>query len=83
MSHNTLRGHYDGNQIILDEPFQLEPNVALLITVLSDEDVREEREDFATFSLQGLRYAYADDEPEYSFDMIKEPNASYQIFMIT
>lgn len=78
MSHNTLRGHYDGKQIILDEPFQLKPNATLLITVLSDEDVREEREDFATLSLQGLRYAYKDDEPEYSFDMIKEPNALYE-----
>ena len=34
METKTLRAHFDGSQILLDEPFELEPNVELIITVL-------------------------------------------------
>ncbi len=67
METKTLRAHFDGNQILLDEPFELEPNVELIITVLPKPS-DEEREDWAQLSLESLARAYGDDEPEYSLD---------------
>jgi hypothetical protein len=77
MEAKTLRAHFDGEQIRLDEPFELEPNVKLLITVLP-ESSDEEREDWARLSLESLERAYGDDEPEYSLDLIKEANPEYE-----
>lgn len=77
METKTLRAHFDGNQILLDEPFELEPNVELIITVLPKAS-DEEREDWAQLSLESLARAYGDDEPEYSLDLIKEANPEYE-----
>jgi hypothetical protein len=77
METRTLRAHFDGNQILLDEPFELEPNTELLIIVLPKASV-EEREDWARLSLESLARAYGDDEPEYSLDLIKEANPEYE-----
>lgn len=76
MESVTLRAHFDGNQILLDEPFELAPNTELIVTVVpraSD----EEREDWTRLALASLARAYGDDEPEYSRDQIKEANAEY------
>ena len=77
METRTLRAHFDGNQILIDEPFELEPNTELLITVLPKAS-DEEREDWARLSLENLARAYSDDEPEYSLDLIKEANPEYE-----
>ena len=72
----TLRAHFDGKQILLDEPFELEPNTELIVTVVpsaSDED----RDAWTRFALSSLARAYGDDEPEYSRDQIKEANPEY------
>jgi hypothetical protein len=72
----TLRAHFDGEQIRLDEPFTLEPNMELIVTVVpraSD----EEREAWTRLALESLARAYGDNEPEYSREQIKEPNAEY------
>jgi hypothetical protein len=72
----TLRAHFDGERIRLDEPFELEPNTELIVTVVpraSD----EEREDWTRLALESLARAYGDDEPEYSRDQIKEANTEY------
>ncbi|MEK6286298.1 MAG: hypothetical protein AABO57_11195 [Acidobacteriota bacterium] len=72
----TLRAHFDGKLIVLDEPFELEPNTELIVTVVpraSD----EEREAWSWLALESLARAYGDDEPEYSRDQIKEANAEY------
>jgi hypothetical protein len=72
----TLRDHFDGEQILLDEPFKLEPNTELIVTVVpraSD----EEREAWTRLALESLARAYGDDEPEYSRDQIKEANAEF------
>jgi hypothetical protein len=37
-----------------------------------------EREDWALLSQQALENAYAEDEPDYSLDAIKEPNPEYE-----
>jgi len=77
METKTLRAHFDGSQILLDEPYELEPNVELIITVLPKSS-QEEREDWTRLSLQSLARAYSDDEPEYSLDLIKEANPAYE-----
>lgn len=72
----TLRAHFNGTQVVLDEPFSLEPNVKLLVTVLpSEADV--ESDDWLRLSAQGLDTAYGNDEPEYSLADLKEANPEY------
>jgi hypothetical protein len=73
----TLRAHFDGERILLDEPFELEPDAKLIITVLPKSG-GEEREDWARLALESLERAYGDDEPEYSLDSIKEVNPEYE-----
>ena len=73
----TLRAHFDGNQILLDEPFELEPNMELLVTFLPNSLV-DERSAWTQLSLESLARAYSDDEPEYSLDLIKEANPDYE-----
>jgi hypothetical protein len=77
METKTLRAHFDGRQILLDEPCELEPNVELIITVLPKPS-DEERKDWTPFSMESLARAYDDDEPEYSLDLIKEANPAYE-----
>jgi hypothetical protein len=72
METKTLRAHFDGSQILLNEPFELEPNTELIVMVGPTLD--EEGEDWTRLSLQSLARAYSDDEPEYSLDVIKEAN---------
>jgi hypothetical protein len=73
----TLRAHFDDKQILLDEPFELEPDAQLIVTVLP-KSLGEEREDWARLALVGLERVYGDDEPEYSLDLIKEANPEYE-----
>jgi hypothetical protein len=72
----TLGAHFDGKQIRLDEPFELEPNTELIVTVVPHAS-DEEREAWTRLALENLGRAYGDDEPEYSRDRIKEANAEY------
>ncbi len=72
----TLRAHFNGTQVVLDEPFSLEPNVKLLVTVLPSE-ADAERDDWLRFSAKSLETAYGDDEPEYSTAHLKEANSEY------
>ena len=66
----TLRAHYDGEHIVLDEPFDIPANAPLAVTVLapdSSEHGREwERASWAALSARSLARAYGDDEPEYT-----------------
>ncbi len=77
MQSVALRAHFDGQQILLDEPYPLEPNTRLIVTVLSDQISHDERQGWYQLSQQGLENAYAEEEVEYSLDMIKEQNPDY------
>jgi len=77
MGNRILRAHFDGDQILLDEPFELEPNTELLVTILPKTS-DDESEDWARLSLESLTRAYSDNEPEYSLDAIKEANPEYE-----
>ena len=83
MNTVTMSAHFDGEKIQLDEPYTLEPNTALVVTILpspihSGDAEEEERQDWLRLSLHGLAAAYGDDEPEYTIDMVKELNPDYQ-----
>lgn len=72
----TLRAHFDGEHILLDELFELEPDAKIIVTVFP-KDIDAEREAWSRLSQQRLETAYADDESEYSLGMIKEANPEY------
>ena len=72
----TLRAHFDGKRILLDEPFDLQPNTSLLVTIM--QFPVGEQEEWHNVSSQGLTYAYSEDEPEYSLNLVKEPNPDYE-----
>ena len=85
MPVTTLSAHFDGKQIIIDEPFKLKPNTKLLVTVLpeikSDQErneTLEENDTWSQVSLQSLEAAYSKNEIEYSLNLIKEPNPKYE-----
>lgn len=40
----ALKAHYDGRQIVLDEPFEIPPHSSLLITLLPANDESESEE---------------------------------------
>jgi hypothetical protein len=60
----TLKAHYDGQAILLDEPYSLPANARLLITLVEPEPDTD-RAVWAGLSLSGLARAYGDDEPDY------------------
>ena len=72
----VLRAHFDGEKILLDEPYELKPNMEILVTVLPAEN--GEREDWTHLSLASLSRAFDEDEPEYSLESIKEANPEYE-----
>lgn len=74
MNTISIPAHFDGKHILLDEPYSLEPNARLLVTVLPEQD--EEREDWLRLSEQPLAEAYSDDEPEYPLSSIRKKSES-------
>ncbi len=70
----TLKAHFDGEHIVLDEPFELPQNAKLAITVLAPEtELQEsERKSWAQVGAEGLARAYGNSEPEYSAADLKK-----------
>ncbi len=66
----SLRAHYDGEHIRLDEPFDLPPDVPLLVTVLGDE-TDDDRAAWSRAGRGALARAFGDDEPEYTPEDIR------------
>ncbi len=63
-----LKAHFDGERIVLDEPFEFSVNARLAVTVLPsiESDSDAERDAWSTLGIANLSRAYGDDEPEYS-----------------
>ncbi len=74
----ALPAHFDGERICLDEKYDLKPNTKLIVTVLTEEEYDEDREAWGYIADNSLENAYGDDDPDYSANMIKEPNPSYE-----
>ena len=62
----SLKAHYDGKTIHLDEPFDLPEGAQLIVTVLEAAQSDSERAGWIDLSKRGLARAYGDSEPEYS-----------------
>lgn len=79
MEPKTFSAHFDGEQIRLDEPYELETNARLLVTVLPQmEGKNGEQGDWLRLSRNSLSNAYGSDEVEYSLTLIREPNPEYE-----
>ena len=65
----ALKAHYDGEHIVLDEPFELPRHSSLIVTLLQDPD--NERTEWEALGLESLARAYGSNEPEYTLDDIK------------
>jgi hypothetical protein len=63
MARLTVHAHYDGKQILLDQPMELPVGGRLLVTVLDESD---EESDYHTLASAGLAAAYGTSEPDYS-----------------
>jgi len=68
----TLPAHFDGEQIRLDEPYVLEPDTKLLVTVLPKHPAEDEQDAWSPLATAGLAAAYGSDEPEYSLEAAQE-----------
>lgn len=65
----SLPAHFDGERIVLDEPYELPPNVPLVVTVLPVDD--PERRAWHEAGARALARAYGDDEPDYTLDDLR------------
>jgi hypothetical protein len=72
----SIPAHFDGQQILLDEPCDLELNAKLIVTILPNHG--SEHESWLHLSADRLQHAYGDNEEEYSLDLIKDPNPDYE-----
>jgi hypothetical protein len=75
MSAIALKAHYDGKQICLDEPFELQPDSKLIVTVVSGDSLEDERQTWLAASQAGLARGYGADEPDYSHCIGKMPSS--------
>jgi hypothetical protein len=68
-----LKAHFDGEHIVLDEPFEIPANSRLVVTVLSESKPQhdDERSNWASLSAESLARAYGNAEPEYTLADIK------------
>lgn len=76
----TLRAHFDGQHIVLDEPSDLPTDTPLVVLAVQQNDLAldAERREWVAFSLKNLARAYGPNEPEYDASMCKELNPDYQ-----
>ena len=66
MYYQTLKAHFDGKQVVLDEPFAFDTGTPLLVLVAKEETLEEERSAWFKMSAAGRARAYGPDEPGYS-----------------
>ena len=64
----TLKAHFDGQRILLDEPFDLPANSSLMVTVLlpsaTNENIQSDN-----IAMRRLAEAYSANEPDYSLSL--------------
>ena len=62
----SIPAHFDGEQILLDEPVELERNARLIVTVLPKDN--DERESWLRLSAAQLNAAYDGAGDDYPLD---------------
>lgn len=68
-------GNFNENGELTIDMLPVLRNQKVRLLILLEED---ERKDWHHISAAGLPTAYGDNEPEYTLDMLKEPNVGYQ-----
>jgi len=69
MLSRSLKAHFDGVTVQLDEPCDLPPDTPLVVTVLNPGEALEaDRAEWFNLAKQSLARAYGEDEPEYTDD---------------
>lgn len=64
-------------KLIIPDPLPIR-NKQVRVVLLIEENEEEEREIWLQASIERLKQAYGEDEPEYTSDMIIEPNPQYK-----
>jgi hypothetical protein len=72
MNAVTLKAHFDGKMICLDDPYPLEPNTPLLVTIVAGDLAAAERQAWLAASQAPLGRAYGPNEPDYSDSVLRE-----------
>ncbi len=67
----------DATHLELSEPVDSPAGRKLVVSVVEADESFEERRQGLAASEAGLQGAYSDSEPDYSVDLIKEPNPEY------
>jgi len=86
MSYVAIPAHFDGLQIRLDKPVNMEPGTKLIITILPKppENYKNHaslmESDWTQLAMAGLENAYGENEPEYSLDLIVEANSVIEYY---
>jgi hypothetical protein len=73
MSVITLKAHYDGKQVCLDEPIDLAPNTPMLVNVVRSDAQGDDRAEWFALAKAAFARAYGDDELDYSHCIGKMP----------
>jgi hypothetical protein len=68
----TLPAHFDGERICLDEPFDLETDAKLIVTILPKQESDNEHEAWLLLSGQRLEDAYGENEPEWGAEVYQK-----------
>lgn len=76
MASLTLRAHFNGNHVVLDEPAELKPDTKLLVTVLPEE-VNGRSSEWFRMAEGSFDSAFGDDEPEYGVEDLVKVNPEY------
>ena len=66
MASISIKAHYDGATIRLDEPFDLPEGAQLIVTMLEPVEPETDRAEWIDLSKRALARTYGDSEPEYS-----------------
>jgi hypothetical protein len=68
MTAISLKAHFDGTSIQLDEPYDLPRDAPLLVTVLASAPAESPLPGWSDLGANSLARAYGSDEPEYSVE---------------
>jgi hypothetical protein len=68
----------DATHLELFRPIQIPPHSRIVVAVLASEDILDEREAWFRFAAEQFQVAYGENEPEYTLDLIREPNPEYK-----
>jgi hypothetical protein len=67
----------DPTHLELARPIQVSCGQTVLVSLLEGDKDNPEDQDWLAMGAEGLQAAYGDSEPEYTIEMVREPNPEY------